>query len=168
MLFLLQIILCSRQLLEHNLVLDLRRNTSDTSRTVENDGLCKNVDIQQNSQEFTKAEDKNLSVDQSDSNLLNDLKDFAGKDLNRRHKNVDCDLCSFPSLITAENNLMTPAFTRNTVTKHIFKKQYCTLEQSRNDTARLKISNSIGNDTADHSYINMFWNDNTYILSRKT
>ena len=41
MLFLLQIILCSRQLLEHNLVLNLRINTSDTSRTVENDGLCK-------------------------------------------------------------------------------------------------------------------------------
>ena len=167
MLFLLQIILCSRQLLEHNLVLNLRINTSDTSRTVENDGLCKNVDKQQNSQELTKAEDKNLSVDQSNPNLVNDFKDFAYKDLNSRHKIVDCDLCSFPSLITAENSSISSSFIKSTVSKYVSKKQYCTSKQLRSDKS-LKISNSIGNDTADHSYINMFWNDDTYMLSRKT
>ena len=51
MLFLFQIIFCSKQILDHNEPLDLRINISSTSRAYENKGLCENVYIQQKSQE---------------------------------------------------------------------------------------------------------------------
>ncbi|KKO74252.1 hypothetical protein AAJ76_9400012050 [Vairimorpha ceranae] len=56
MLFLFQIIFCSKQILDdHNEPLDLRINISSTSRAYENKGLCENVDIQQKSQEKKSA-----------------------------------------------------------------------------------------------------------------
>ena len=55
MLFLFQIIFCSKQILDHNEPLDLRINISSTSRAYENKGLGENVDIQQKSQEKRSA-----------------------------------------------------------------------------------------------------------------
>ena len=92
MLFLFQIIFCSKLILDNNVTLDLRINISSTSRAYENEGLCGNVDIQQKSQEPIKTVDKYLDVNQPDSNLLTN---FTGKDLNSRCKNVDYDLCNF-------------------------------------------------------------------------
>ncbi|EEQ81242.1 hypothetical protein NCER_102440 [Vairimorpha ceranae BRL01] len=51
MLFWLQEVFCSTQILDHNEPSDLRINISSTSRAYENKGLGENVDIQQKSQE---------------------------------------------------------------------------------------------------------------------
>ena len=95
------------------------------------------------------------------------MKDFAGKDLNSRNKNFDYDLRHFSSSITSENNLVPHSFTRNTIIKNVSEKQYCTLEQSRNDTKSLKISNSNENSTTEYFYTNMSCNDNTNLLLQK-
>ena len=118
--------------------MNLRINTSDISRAFENEGLCENNDIQQKSQELDKTDDKNLDLNQHDSNLLKDLTDFTSKYFNSRFKNVDYNLYNFSSSITAENNLVPHSFTRSTVTKHVPRKQYCTFKQTTNDTKRLK------------------------------
>ena len=127
--------------------MNLRINTSDISRAFENEGLCENNDIQQKSQELDKTDDKNLDLNQHDSNLLKDLTDFTSKYFNSRFKNVDYNLYNFSSSITAENNLVPHSFTRSTVTNHVSKKQYCTFKQSRIDITRLKILKSNENDT---------------------
>ena len=147
--------------------MNLRINTSDISRAFENEGLCENNDIQQKSQELDKTDDKNLDLNQHDSNLLKDLTDFTSKYFNSRFKNVDYNLYNFSSSITAENNLVPHSFTRSTVTKHVPKKQYCTFKQTTNDTKRLKALNSDENDTAKHSHIKTSWNDNTNLLLHK-
>ncbi|KKO75096.1 hypothetical protein AAJ76_320002978 [Vairimorpha ceranae] len=166
MLFLFQIIFCSKpkQILDHNVPLDLRINISSTSRAYENKDFCENVDIQQKSQESTKTVDKYSEVNQSDVNLLTY---FTGKDLNSRCKNVDYDLCNFSSLLTKENNLMPRNFTRSTVIKYVSKKRYCTSKQSISDKTCLEASNISGNDTSEHSYIITSWNEDTDLLLDK-
>ena len=74
MLFLFQIIFCSKQILDHNEPLDLRINISSTSRAYENKGLGENVDIQQKSQEkrsanFAVEHDSSESFSSSSSNI---------------------------------------------------------------------------------------------------
>ena len=74
MLFLFQIIFCSKQILDHNVPLDLRINISSTSRAYENKGLGENVDIQQKSQEkksanFAVEHDSSESFSSSSSNI---------------------------------------------------------------------------------------------------
>ena len=164
MLFLFQIIFCSQQILDHNEPLDLRINISSTPRAYENKDFCENVGMQQKSQEATKAVDKYLDVNQSDSNLLTY---FTGKDLKSRCKDVDYDLCNFSSLITEENNLMPPSCTRSTVIKYVSKKHHCASEESRNDTKRLKASNILENHTMEHSQIGTSRNDNKNLLLHK-
>ena len=164
MLFLFQIIFCSKQILDHNEPLDLRINISSTSRAYENKDFCENVDIQQKNQESTKTVDKYSEVNQSDVNLLTY---FTGKDLNSRCKNVDYDLCNFSSLLTKENNLMPRNFTRSTVIKYVSKKRYCTSKQSISDKTCLEASNISGNDTSEHSYIITSWNEDTDLLLDK-
>ena len=164
MLFLFQIIFCSKQILDHNEPLDLRINISSTPRAYENKDFCENVGMQQKSQEATKAVDKYLDVNQSDSNLLTY---FTGKDLKSRCKDVDYDLCNFSSLITEENNLMPPSCTRSTVIKYVSKKHHCASEESRNDTKRLKASNILENHTMEHSQIGTSRNDNKNLLLHK-
>ena len=147
--------------------MNLRIKKADISRAFENKGLCENNDIQQKSQELDKTDDKNLDLNQHDSNLLKDLTDFTSKYFNSRFKNVDYNLYNFSSSITAENNLVPHSFTRSTVTKRVPKKQYCTFKQTTNDTKRLKALNSGENDTAEHSHIKTSWNDNTNLLLHK-
>ena len=129
MFFWFQIIFCSKQILDHNLMLEPEINTSDSSRALENKGLSKNEEIQQKTQEMTKTENEFLEENRSDSNLLNDLTDFIEESLNSRYKNVGYDLCDFLSSITAENNLMPPSCTRSTLITNVWKNQCCTLEQ---------------------------------------
>jgi len=129
MFFWFQIIFCSKQILDHNLMLEPEINTSDSSRALENKGLSKNEEIQQKTQEMTKTENEFLEENRSDSNLLNDLTDFIEESLNSRYKNVDYDLCGFLSSITAKNNLMPPSCTRSTLITNVWKNQCCTLEQ---------------------------------------
>ncbi|EEQ81256.1 hypothetical protein NCER_102417 [Vairimorpha ceranae BRL01] len=79
MLFWLQEVFCSTQILDHNVPLDLRINISSTSRAYENKGLCENVDIQQKSQEkksanFAVEHDSSESFSSSSSNVeFNDI-----------------------------------------------------------------------------------------------
>ena len=129
MFFWFQIIFCSKQILDHNLMLEPEINTSDSSRALENKGLSKNEEIQQKTQEMTKTENEFLDENRSDSNLLNDLTDFIEESLNSRYKNVDYDLCGFLSSITAKNNLMPHSCTRSTLITNVWKNQCCTLEQ---------------------------------------
>ena len=79
MLFLFQIIFCSKQILDHNEPLDLRINISSTSRAYENKGLGENVDIQQKSQEKKSA---NLAVDYYSS------KSFSSSSSNIEFNNI--------------------------------------------------------------------------------
>ena len=148
--------------------MNLRINTSNISRAFENKGLCENNDIQQKSQELDKTDDKNLDLNQHNSNLFKDLTDFTGKYFNSRFKNVDYNLYNFSSSLTAENNLVPHSFTRSTVTKRVPKKQYCTFKQSRIDIKRLKILKSNENDTAKHSYIYTSCSDNINLLLHST
>ena len=79
MLFLFQIIFCSKQILDHNEPLDLRINISSTSRAYENKGLGENVDIQQKSQEKRSA---NFAVDYYSS------KSFSSSSSNIEFNNI--------------------------------------------------------------------------------
>ena len=163
MLFWIQTFFCSNQ------VLGLRTDTSETSKAVENIGICEKEDIQQRGQKPTQIiEGKNLDGNQSSSILFNYLKYCADKDLNSRHKNVNCDLYNFSSLITKKNNSIPYSLTRSTVTNHVSKKQYCTFKQSRIDITRLKILKSNENDTAKHSYIYTSCSDNINLLLHST
>ena len=164
MLFWLQEVFCSTQILDQNLPLDLRINKADISRASENKELCEHETLRQRSQESTKTEDEYMNDNQFNSNLSTDC---TGKDLNRRNKNVDHDLFNFSSSTSATNNLVTPSFRRSTVIKYVSKKQYCTLKQSISDKTCLKTLNSSGNDTMEHSQINSPWNNNKNLLLHK-
>ena len=116
---------------------------------------------------MTKTKDEYLDEDQSGFNLLNDLTDFINETLNGMYKNVDYELCDSLSSTTAENNLVLPSCTKSTLITNVCKNQCCTLEQSINDTKRLKTSFSSRTDTSEHSYLNRFWNNDTHLLLQK-
>ena len=139
MLFWLHVVFCSTPILDFNFLVDLE-NSSNYLKAFENKGLCENEEIQQKTQEMTKTVNKYLDENPFDSNLLNDLADFINESLNGMYKNVDYELCDFSSSINAENNLMPPSCTRSTLITNVCKNQCCTLEQSINDTKRLKTS----------------------------
>ena len=139
MLFWLQQVFCSTQILDQNLPLDLE-NLLNYIKAFENKGLCENEEIQRETQELTKTVDKYLDENPFDSNLLNDLADFIEENLNSMYKNVDYELCDSLSSTTAENNLVPPSCTKSTLITNVCKNQCCTLEQSINDTKRLKTS----------------------------
>ncbi|KKO73715.1 hypothetical protein AAJ76_281000521, partial [Vairimorpha ceranae] len=164
MLFWLQQVFCSTQILDQNLPLDLRINKSYISGASKNKELCEHERLQQKSQESTKTEDEYMNDIQFSSNLLTDC---IGKDLNRRNKNDDYDLFSFSSSTTASNDLMTHSFTRSTAIKYVSKKRHCASEESRNDTKCLKTSTSSRTDISKHSYLNRFWNNDTNLLLQK-
>ncbi|KKO74433.1 hypothetical protein AAJ76_720003453 [Vairimorpha ceranae] len=163
MLFWLQQIFCSTQILDFNFLVDLE-NTMDFSRVFESIELCEKEDIQQKTQESTKTEDEYMNDNQLSSNLLTDC---TGKDLNRRLKYVDYDLFNFSSSTTAANDLMAHSCTRSTSITNVSKEQYCASEESRNDTKRLKTSTSSRTDTSEHSYLHRFWNNETNLLLQK-
>ena len=166
MLFWLQQVFCSTQILDQNLPLDLE-NLLNYIKAFENKGLCENEEIQRETQELTKTVDKYLDENPFDSNLLNDLADFIEEGLNSSFKNFDYDLYNFSSSVTKENSLMPPSCTRGTLITNVCKNQCCVLQESRNDTKRFKILNSNENDTTEHSYINTSWNNDTNLLSQK-
>ena len=166
MLFWLQVVFSSTPILDFNFLVDLE-NSSNYLKAFENKGLCENEEIQQKTQEMTKTENEYLDEDQSGFNLLNDLTGSIEQSLNSGYKNVDYDLCDSLSSTTAENNLVPPSCTKSTLITNKCKNQCCTLEQSIDDTARLKIPNSNENDTAEHSYVNTSWNDDTNLLLQK-
>ena len=164
MLFWLQQVFCSTQILDQNLPLDLRINKAYISRASKNKELCEHETLQQRSQESTKTEDEYMNDIQFNSNLSTDC---IGKDLNRRNKNDDHDLFNFSSSTTASNDLMTHSFTRSTAIKYVSKKRHCASEESRNDTKCLKTSTSSRTDISKHSYLNRFWNNDTNLLLQK-
>ncbi|KKO74042.1 hypothetical protein AAJ76_1320007276 [Vairimorpha ceranae] len=166
MLFWFQIVFCSTQIFDFNCLVDLE-NSSNYLKTFKNKGLCENEEIQQKTQEMTKTVNKYLDENPFDSNFLNDLADFIEESLNSGYKNVDYDLCDFLSSINAENNLVPPSCTKSTLITNVCKNQCCTLEQSINDTKRLKTSFSSRTDTSEYSYLHRFWNNDTNLLSQK-
>ena len=166
MLFWLQVVFSSTPILDFNFLVDLE-NSSNYLKAFENKGLCENEEIQQKTQEMTKTKDEYLDEDQSGFNLLNDLTDFINETLNGMYKNVDYELCDSLSSTTAENNLVLPSCTRSTLITNVWKNQCCTLEQSINDTKRLKTSFSSRTDTSEYSYLHRFWNNDTHLLSQK-
>ena len=166
MLFWLQVVFCSTPILDFNFLVDLE-NSSNYLKAFENKGLCENEEIQRKTQEMTKTVNKYLDENPFDSNLLNDLADFIEENLNSMYKNVDYELCDSLSSTTAENNLVLPSCTRSTLITNVWKNQCCTLEQSINDTKRLKTSFSSRTDTSEHSYLNRFWNNDTHLLLQK-
>ncbi|KKO73849.1 hypothetical protein AAJ76_2040001892 [Vairimorpha ceranae] len=166
MLFWLQVVFCSTPILDFNFLVDLE-NSSNYLKAFENKGLCENEEIQRKTQEMTKTENKYLDENPFDSNLLNDLADFIEENLNSMYKNVDYELCDSLSSTTAENSLVPPSCTRSTLITNVCKNQCCALQESRNDAASLKVPNSNENDTAEHSYVNTSWNDDTNLLLQK-
>ena len=154
MLFWLKTIFCSTQMLDVNLLSEIE-NTSDILKAFGKKELCENEETQQKNQELTKTGDKNFYENQSNSNLLDDLKNFIDESFNNRYNNVDYNLSDKMLSMTSECNFMLQSRISNQYISKKSDKQFCTIRQS-------------GNDPTKHSHKNAFFKNNTNVLLHST